>query len=204
MTFIISSTTRTSIVSSAMLDCSITSLCHVAKFTGATFFCDPRKLGASAPVGAGVALRSAPQLWRKSLERSLMQRASGIRQKYSIAGGDIKTKNLKEATTHRLHVRRQADCGLLLDDWTLCTGTLLHPRWQCYEFWVSQYWRQQPVYCSSAVDPSSICNQAVAVRQLCTAVPWYYQELVDFQTEAVTWTVMVVNLHITYTITSDY
>ena len=38
MTFIISSTTRTSIVSSAMLDCSITSLCHVAKFTGATFF----------------------------------------------------------------------------------------------------------------------------------------------------------------------
>jgi len=28
-------------------------------------------------VGVGVALRSAPQLWRKSLERSLMQRASG-------------------------------------------------------------------------------------------------------------------------------
>jgi len=26
-------------------------------------------------VGAGVALRSAPQLWRKLLERSLMQRA---------------------------------------------------------------------------------------------------------------------------------
>ena len=46
MTFIISSTTRTSIVSSAMMDCSITSLCHVAKSTGATFFCDPRILGA--------------------------------------------------------------------------------------------------------------------------------------------------------------
>jgi len=29
-----------------MLDCSITSLYHVTKSTGATFFCDPRKLGA--------------------------------------------------------------------------------------------------------------------------------------------------------------
>ena len=31
-------------------------------------------------MGAGVALRSAPQLWRKSLERSLMQRALVIRR----------------------------------------------------------------------------------------------------------------------------
>ena len=38
MTFIISFTTRTNIVSSAMLDCSITSLYHVTKSTGATFF----------------------------------------------------------------------------------------------------------------------------------------------------------------------
>ena len=30
-------------------------------------------------MGAGVALRSAPQLWCKSLERSLMQRASDVR-----------------------------------------------------------------------------------------------------------------------------
>jgi len=29
-----------------MLDCSITSLYHVTKSTGATFFCDPRILGA--------------------------------------------------------------------------------------------------------------------------------------------------------------
>ena len=32
----------------------------------------------SAPVGAGIALRSAPQLWRNPLERSLMQRACGL------------------------------------------------------------------------------------------------------------------------------
>ena len=31
-------------------------------------------------MGAGVALRSAPQQWRKSLERSLMQRASDVIQ----------------------------------------------------------------------------------------------------------------------------
>jgi len=77
MTFIISFTIRTSIVSSAMLNCSITSLYHVTKSTGATFFLWSKNTWC-APVGAGVALRSAPQLWRKSLERSLMQRASDI------------------------------------------------------------------------------------------------------------------------------
>jgi len=86
MTFIISFTTRANIVSSAMLDCSITSLYHVTKSTGATFFFViqenlerarwPNGRAPSFLVGAGVALRSAPQLWRKSLERSLMQRAS--------------------------------------------------------------------------------------------------------------------------------
>ena len=75
MTFGNSSTSRTHIfVSSAMLYCSITSLCHVTKSTGATFFLCSMKTW-SAPVGASVALRSAPQLWRKPLERSLMQRA---------------------------------------------------------------------------------------------------------------------------------
>jgi len=39
MTFSNSSTSRTNIfISSAMLDCSVTSLCHVTKSTGATFF----------------------------------------------------------------------------------------------------------------------------------------------------------------------
>jgi len=56
-----------------MLDCSITSLCHVTKSTGAMCF----EKTWSAPVGAGIALTSAPQLWHMPLERSLMQRASG-------------------------------------------------------------------------------------------------------------------------------
>ena len=81
MTFIISSTTRTNIVSSAMLDCSITSLCH-----GCDVFLWSKNTW-SAPAGAGVALRSAPQLWRKSLERSLMQRASDHTSYYHCWAG---------------------------------------------------------------------------------------------------------------------
>jgi len=64
MTFSNSSTSRTNIfISSAMLDCSITSLCDGTKSTGATFLCSKKTW--SAPVGTTVALRIPAQLWRK-------------------------------------------------------------------------------------------------------------------------------------------
>ena len=78
MTFSNSSTSRTNIfVSSAMLDCSITTLCHVTKSTGATYFvlqenlkrCRGRrrciKECSRAVAQATGALLNATRLWRR-------------------------------------------------------------------------------------------------------------------------------------------